>query len=416
MSSCAINTNTASASASPCFDLLALPTELKRRTATFLATVDVLRLGETCQNVRQALVLRKLSPVRRWRGNPPEDSTRPPPLLQRCPHSLFVWNPSRAHSLELSVSYQRANCVFPYTCFLFVCAYPRQQPLPPSVVDYGEGEDLSHPINRSSRAGVKIRTPGGTIVAQLHSPTAPPPDQVVLWRTTWTPLDEDFVYYLWCGGAHRMTIGSITLTTRLLDDPTGAVTEQYRQLARLGVLCTAAPTTTTTTTIGSSSSRAVDGGVTSALATAHTFYPNLLLHVARSLRRPPEVARRANTSSSTDDDDNDPDLASRTSRTLPTNTYTNTNSLHTFWTHEAGLATDTTGLAALEEVLQADLDERVWRAHELAAAHRQQVTLLAAAAAAQAAPPPSQAWRFWDAQELFTVREREAVFLVTDVW
>jgi hypothetical protein len=278
--------------------------------------------------------------------------------------------------LTLTVSYQRADNILPYACFLFLCAYPRHE-LPPSVVDYG-GEE--------GRGAAAVRLLGGRLVAQLHSPTAPPPDEVIVWRTTWTPTnaDDDQVYYLWCGGRHRMQIHNIRLTTRLLDDPTGAVTEQYRHLARLGVLSHG-----TAADVSSSQPAAV-----AAPTAAHTFYPNLLLHVARSLRQPPRAARPA--------DELEADIPTALTRHPQ-------NSLHTFWSNEAGLAMDATALAAMEEVLQADLDERQWRAQEAAHRQEQEDALLESAA------PSWQAWRFLDAQELFAVRERESVFLVTDL-
>ena len=140
-------------SSSFCFDFLSLPTELKRRTAHFLATHDVIHLSQTCRLVQHSLVLRKLQPSRRLAIPPPplphQDDTL---TLRRVVARIPVWN-RRVHSLTLSISYQQENATQRATC-LYVSAYPARTTVP--LLLTGDDTDDTATTTTSSSDGYSI--------------------------------------------------------------------------------------------------------------------------------------------------------------------------------------------------------------------------------------------------------------------
>uniref|UniRef100_A0A7S3L6F7 F-box domain-containing protein n=1 Tax=Amphora coffeiformis TaxID=265554 RepID=A0A7S3L6F7_9STRA len=280
------------------FDFLSLPTELKRRTAYFLATHDVIHLSQTCRLLQNSLVLRRLQPPRSLSIPPPPNPqmAHDTMALRRVVARIPVWN-RRVHSLTLTVRYQQESSTHRTIC-LYVSAYPatRTQTIP--LVSQGHDD-----------GGL------GRIVGSAQSPwgRGTPPE---IWRVRWS-AQEGEVYYLWYASS-SVRVLQLELETRILDDPDTVVSRQYTKLAGLGVLCEPAePVARPQPTL---------------------FYPNLLLHVAQSLR-----------------------LQSATLQSP-------SSSLVQFWQQQAGLSLDTRDLAALEEILLADLEERQWRIVEQAEA------------------------------------------------
>lgn len=281
------------------FDFLSLPTELKRRTAYFLATGDVIHLAETCRLLRNSLVLRRLQPARSLSPPPPPNpQTDDTMTLRRVVSRIPVWN-RRVHSVTLTVRYQQESSTHRAVC-LFLSAYPasRTQTIPLISEDGNEG-------------GL------GRIVGSAQSPwgRGTPPE---IWHVRWS-AQEGEIYHLWYASS-SVRVLRMELETRILDDSDSVVSRQYSKLSTLGVLCETA-------------TEVVDRPQPT------LFYPNLLLHVAQSLR-------------------------------LQSNTFqsASSSSLVQFWQQQAGLSLNPRDLEALEEILQADLEERQWRMVEQAEA------------------------------------------------
>lgn len=336
-----------------CFDFLSLPTELKRRTAYFLATRDVIHLGQTCQSVQHALVLRQLQPSRQLINVPiiaPDNNLAPDDegTLRRVVPRIPIWN-RRVHSVRLTMQYQSTARalqaaagaagggqqldllpIYNPSCYVYVTAHAAAAADAATV--------------RLSCNETEHRSALGRVVASLPAFRGTP--GITTWSTQWAPLEGE-IYYIWYAPA-IVRIVSMELQTRILDDFDSVVSRQYTKLARLGVLCHHTPDATTngasnathTTTLATSSTttdhRHNNNTNNHHLASAPTlfFYPQLLLHVAQSLR------------------------------TTATAGY----ALVQFWQQQAGLSLEPRDLAALEEILQADLEERQWRLLEQIAA------------------------------------------------
>ena len=364
------------------FDFLSLPIELKRRTAYFLATRDVLHLGQTCRLVHHALVLRRLIPsrtltvpsttntlFRRHEHNhnnnnneqdeiqqlQQEQSQISPLTLRRVVSRIPVWN-RRVHSLTLTVQYQAINVTRRATC-LYLSAYNNNSSSSATDGNDNGTHHPNHPDNNDGRrrrrvplvlSGEDDRGLGRIVGCQNYiglfwgGATMGP---LETWSVNWSPQEEGEVYYLWYA-ASSIRILHLTLETRLLDDWDRIISRQYTQLARLGVLVvTAAAAAADGTDSGSPMMMMSTAGATTATPSSSTtldssptlFYPQLLLHVARTLRQcPAAMGQQA--------------------------------PLVQFWQQQAGLSLHPRALAAIEEILQADLEERTWRMVEHAEA------------------------------------------------
>ena len=329
-----------------CFDFLSLPTELKRRTAYFLATRDVIHLGQTCQLVQHALVLRQLQPSRQLNVPIAPDNLAPDEeaTLQRVVPRIPIWN-RRVHSVRLTIQYQSTARalqaaagqqldllpIYNPSCYVYVTAHVA-----------ADNDDDDAATVRLTCDETEHPSAWRRVVATLPAFRGTP--GTTTRSTQWAPLEGE-MYYIWYAPA-SVRIVSMELQTRILDDLDSVVSRQYTKLARLGVLCHHTPDTTngansTTNTTLAMSSTTTDhrhGNTTNnhhhAPAPTLFFYPQLLLHVAQSLR------------------------------TTTTAGY----ALVQFWQQQAGLSLEPRDLAALEEILQADLEERHWQLLEQIAA------------------------------------------------
>ena len=157
------------------FDLLGLPTELKRRTAYFLATHDVVHLSQTSVALQQALALRPLQPRRSLMLPPPPRPTDATLQLRRVVARVPVWN-RRVHTLGLTVDFQQESNTQRATC-LYVSAYPSHADTPPPLVLQGETDEegLGRIVGSTWGRGTQPQT----------------------WFIRWCPREGE-IYYVWC--------------------------------------------------------------------------------------------------------------------------------------------------------------------------------------------------------------------------
>jgi hypothetical protein len=221
--------------------LLNLPSELKRRTASFLSPYDALRLSETCKSLNISLSLRLLRNSRVLFARPQlfsggvEDGDRQLPFV-RIP-CIF----RRVHSLTITFRW-RDQARGHRKGKLWVIGRPRAAPL-----------DKSKPFH------------GGRVVCK--SPLAPHDTED--YKMTFLPFSmEGEVYQLWYrvggGGGHQLHLFDGKLDTVIFDDEHGNLSRNYQILQTVGAV-----------------------GVhpeTSDPSERSSFYPQLLMLASRSIR------------------------------------------------------------------------------------------------------------------------------------
>ena len=291
-----------------CF--LELPLELKRRVATFLETGDAVNVTKTCKNLHRNLSLTRLNPIRpvfstvRKTGDSAGGNNW---------HRFFripVLN-KRVHSLRLECIWRdqgwgnrKGECR--------IVAYPVGTEVPDEVQ---HTENLSEGSEFSS----------GRVVCQ--SGIAQHDEERL--RFAFSPLDDEiyiFFYKVGGGGGHALFMRDCHLHTILFDDESRNWTNNYRILFEEGVLC-----------------RQVVMDQPHTPESTGLFFPRMLIRVSRALRRQlQEDFEMVNAEASLVPDDE----------------------LEAFLA-EYSIPLNLGSLVALEEIVQADIEERLVRKAEL---------------------------------------------------
>ncbi|KAL7574906.1 hypothetical protein ACA910_010736 [Epithemia clementina (nom. ined.)] len=283
------------------FELLQLPLELKRRVASFLDSRDAISMARTCKTMNLALPLTRLEPVR--------------PLFATYRRSgdvatgdnwfrafrLPVLN-RRVHSMRIEFFWRDQGWGNRKTECRIV-GYPL--PVTDTPSRYQNGSQFG----------------GGRVVAA--SPGFASHDEERL-RLTFNPLENEY-YHLWYkvggGGGHVMFLRQGSLQTVIFDDEFRNLARNYRVLFAEGVLC-----------------REVEGEIRQRNSYASLFFPRMLISVSRALRRQLQG-----------------DTSQEANLRLELEAFL----------AEYSIPLNVGSLVALEEIIQADIEERLFQRNQV---------------------------------------------------
>mmetsp|Transcript_20691 Transcript_20691/g.26709 ORF Transcript_20691/g.26709 Transcript_20691/m.26709 type:complete len:353 (-) Transcript_20691:209-1267(-) len=283
------------------FQFLELPLELKRRVASFLATRDAVNMTRSCRTLHRNLALTHLEPVRPV-FTTYRRSGQDNNWYRAC--RIPVLN-KRVHSLRLEF-FWRDQGWGNRKGECRVVGFPPGVDPPVEVVEGSEFE-------------------GGHIVC-MSAIAAHDEERL---RLTFSPMDDEvyiFYYKVGEGGGHELVMRDGALHTVIFDDEHRNFSNNYRILFEEGVLC-----------------RLVVVDQPRAPETTSLFFPRMLISVSRALRRQLQ-----------DDIKMNEDLP----RTVAEE------ELEAFLA-EYSIPLNLGSLVALEEIVNADIEERLVRKNEL---------------------------------------------------
>ena len=281
------------------FELLHLPLELKRRVASFLKASEAINMARSCRTLHTNLSLARLErPLFTAFGR--QGDVRTGEHWYRA-FRLPVLN-RRVHSMDLRFFWrdQGWGNRKTKTC---VVGYPA------SASSEIPNEFASFPFR------------GGRVVAS--SPDCAEHHETRL-KLSFNPVENE-VYHLWYkvggGGGHEMQLREGCLRTVIFDDVFRNFTRNYRILCEEGVLC-----------------REVERETRRAPLDNNLFFPRMLIRVSRALRRQLQQQREMGKEAD--------------QRILPED------ELEALFA-EYSIPLNLGSLVAVEEIVQADIEERV---------------------------------------------------------
>lgn len=274
---------------------LDLPRDLHRRVASFLAMTDAVNMTKSCRRLHDNLAMTHLVPGRRLVSDYRREGDYYKGNNFFRGFRIPIFN-QRVHSVRLECMWKDQGWGNRKT----ECR----------VVGYPSGSTIPSEVGPPRKLALK----GGRTVCESGLAEH---DETRLTLTFNPREGEDYVFYykVGCGGGHQLFMRDLVLHTVIFDDDKrhSYFLNNYRNLFEKGLLC-----------------KEVDD-----FQTKSVFSSNLLLCVARTLRKQLE------------DEDGDQDIDAKSS------TY----ELVSFLA-EHSIPTTRGSLMAMEEILQADMNER----------------------------------------------------------
>lgn len=290
-------------------DLLHLPQDMKHRVATFLSPQDAVTLGRSCRTMYDALALARLDPERPLFATFVREGAVATGDTWYRAFSLPVFS-RRVHSMQLKFFWRDQDWGNRKTECRIV-GYP--------VSLEGTTTAAADEIPTQFAPGTAAFG-GGRVVASSTDYASHHEERLTL---SFNPLDNEkyhFWYKVGGGGGHEMFLRDGRLHTVIFDDEFRNYTRNYRVLVEQGLLC----------------SREVEGEAR--LQVAHTtslLIPRMLITVSRMLRRHLQEQQVGHV---------DELLALLAEYSIPVNVGS---------------------LVALEEIVQADMEERLEQRNDI---------------------------------------------------